>query len=205
MSEFDTEKVAETMLSESAPELEKKRRGRPPLSEEEKERRRLEREAARASDKSPTRGRGRGRPPGRKDLPLIEETIGQYVTLIGVGLGSLPNPKLQADGIIIVQQSDSFSHAWCELAKTDTRVYNALRKLCVGGAWGGVVIASAGIVMPIAANHGFVPSVVGNLFASGLETEDTRTDEELAMAFGQYGKDNGNGSEANTEIPTEIA
>lgn len=204
MSDFDTEGVAETMLSDNDEKPEKRGPGRPRLTEEEKAARKAEREAARASDKSPTRGRGRGRPPGRKDLPLIEETIGQYVTLIGVGLGSLPNPKMQADGIIIVQQSDSFSHAWCELAKTDTRVYNALRKLCVGGAWGGVVIASASIVMPIAANHGLVPPVVGALFASGLEQEDERSDEQLAEAFGQYGKDNGNGA-VSAEVPTEVA
>ncbi len=203
MSEFDTEAVAETMLSDNDQKLEKRGPGRPRLTEEEKAARKAEREAARANDKSPARGRGRGRPPGRKDLPLIEETIGQYVTLIGVGLGSLPNPKFQADGIVIVQQSEAFSHAWCELAKTDTRVYNALRKLCVGGAWGGVVIASASIVMPIAANHGFVPEIVGNLFAAA--TEDTRSEDELIAAYSDYGKDNGNGSEANTEVPTETS
>jgi len=196
MAEFDTEAVSETMLTD---EPEKKRGpGRPKLSEEEKERRRIEREANRVNgtDKAPARGRGRGRPPGRKDLPLIEETIGQYVTLIGVGLGSLPNPKLQADGIVIVQQSDSFSHAWCELAKTDTRVYNALRKLCVGGAWGGVVIASAGIAMPIAANHGLIPAFVASMFASGSEEEsddypltDSET-EELAELHGKNGDRN---------------
>jgi hypothetical protein len=176
MQDFDTETV-ETMLSDNDNEPEKRKPGRPRLTEEEKAARAAERAAASPNDKAPVRGRGRGRPPGRKDLPMIQESLEQFVTVAGLGLSAIPNPRLQADGYVIVQQSENFAKAWCELARTDVRVYNALRKICVGGAWGGVIIATASIVVPIAANHELVPPFVASIFG-GMQAE---TEEESSL------------------------
>jgi len=178
MAEFDTESVSETMLSDNDAEPEKRKPGRPRLTDEEKAARAAERASTNASDKAPARGRGRGRPPGRKDLPMIQESLEQFVTMAGLGLSAIPNPRLQADGYIIVQQSENFAKAWCELARTDVRVYNALRKICVGGAWGGVIIATASIVVPIAANHDLIPPFVASVFGGAMQAE---TEEESSL------------------------
>jgi hypothetical protein len=176
MAEFDTESVSETMLSDNNAEPEKRKPGRPRLTEAEKAARASAR--AEVKDSAPARGRGRGRPLGRKDLPMIRESLEQFVTMAGLGLSAIPNPRLQADGYIIVQGSENFAKSWCELARTDVRVYNALRKICVGGAWGGVIIATASIVVPIAANHELVPPFVASVFGSAMQVE---TDEESSL------------------------
>jgi len=185
MSEFDTEGVADVVAaqpSESAPETEQpKRRGRPPLSDEEKVARAEARKAAK--DTAPKRGR----PAGRADLPMIEETLSQFVTAIGVGLSIMPNERVQIDGVIIVQKSDAFVKAWCELARTDKRVYNALRKLCVGGAWGGVIMASCSIVIPVAANHGLLPPMAAAVFGGLPDVESDNLDDESESVNGYGG------------------
>jgi hypothetical protein len=107
---------------------------------------------------------------------MIQGALEQYVTFLGLGISALPNPRFQTDGRIIVSQASSFSQAWCDLARTDVRVYNALRKICQGGAWGGVIIATAGIVVPIAANHELVPAFAGALFSAALESDSDVTE-----------------------------
>lgn len=176
MLKFDTESVSETMLSDNDANTEKRKPGRPRLTDEEKAARAAERAAAK--DSAPARGRGRSRPLGRKDLSMIQESLEQFVTVAGLGLSAIPNPRLQADGLVIVQGSENFAKAWCELARTDVRVYNALRKICVGGAWGGVIIATAAIVVPIAANHEIVPPFVASIFGGGMPAE---TEEESSL------------------------
>lgn len=149
-----------------------RRPGRPRLSDEEKARRKAEREANGSRDRAPKSTGTRGRPPGRADLPIIENALSQYVSAIGLGVSGYAmarnNSVLAADGIVIVSNADAYSHAWCELARTDKRVYSALRKLCVGGAWGGVVIATAAIVVPIAGNHGLLPAGVDAIFTGNV-------------------------------------
>jgi hypothetical protein len=103
---------------------------------------------------------------------MIQETLETYLTASGLALSGIglarQNLAIQADSVVIVQNAEPYAHAWCELAKTDKRVYKALKTLCVGGAWGTVIIATAAIIVPIAGNHGYLSPQIGAIFGADM-------------------------------------
>lgn len=123
----------------------------------------------------------RGRPPGSKNKSsgkstdaALKEGLESYVTLIGSGLTMLP--RTREDGLVVLAGGDAWVEATMTLAKSDPRVRHALDVALTGGAWGGFIVATASIAIPIAANHGLVPAFVGNMMQS-MSGDDSNLDE----------------------------
>src|SRR5450759_2227117 len=123
----------------------------------------------------------RGRPPGSKNKPsgkstdtALKEGLESYVGLIGSGLTMLP--RTREDGLVLLAGGDAWVEATMTLAKSDPRVRHALDVALTGGAWGGFIVATASIAIPIAANHGLVPAFVGKLMQN-ITTDDSGLDE----------------------------
>src|SRR5450759_2654419 len=123
----------------------------------------------------------RGRPPGSKNKTsgkstdaALKEGLESYVGLIGSGLTMFPGTR--EDGLVLLAGGDAWVEATITLAKSDARVRHALDVALTGGAWGGFIVATASIGVPIAANHGLVPAFVGKLMQN-ITTDDSGLDE----------------------------
>jgi hypothetical protein len=141
------------------PEPEKKHRGRP---------------------KGSTNKTGAGRRPA---MTGVKEGLMAYVGMAGTTLCMFP--PTQKDGLVILGRGEPLVDSLMELAKTDKRVANALKAMCVGGAWTGVIIASSMIALPIAANHNLLPGNLGIMFKSddtGKSMADTVMENIAANA-----------------------
>ncbi len=127
----------------------------------------------------PTPKRGRGRPkkedsdkPDSADKPPknrspqppsvkgwsraveIENIIFKYLS--GV---SLAVSFLSADDAQIIQNGAAdLAHELVELGKVDKRFRSVLESLAAPGKYGGLLIASGSIIIPIAMNHNLIPS-----------------------------------------------
>jgi len=118
----------------------------------------------------------RGRPPGSKNKPkgvtdaTLKEGLTSYVGMIGAGLTMFP--ATQADGLVIIKGGEAWVDSLMVLAKSDARVRRVLETAMTGGAWGGFIISTASIAVPIAANHGLVPQFVANLVGVDMGDED---------------------------------
>lgn len=110
----------------------------------------------------------RGRPKGSTNRGANSSTIKagltSYVGTVGTML--MMFPKTYNDGVVILQGADALTDSLVELAKQDKRVRNVLTTMCTGGAWGAVIIASAQIGIPIAANHGLLPKYILDMFGT---------------------------------------
>lgn len=138
----------------------------------------------------------RGRPPGSKNKSsgkstdaALKEGLESYVTLIGSGLTMLP--RTREDGLVVLAGGDAWVEATMTLAKSDPRVRHALDVALTGGAWGGFIVATASIAIPIAANHGLVPAVVGRMMQTmTTDNDDSETGggvgPDSASPFGGY-------------------
>jgi hypothetical protein len=88
-------------------------------------------------------------------LKPIRTALDSYCALIGTALSM--HPKTAFDGHVILQRGPYLTDALIELAKRDPNVKRALSALVTGSAWGGVILASGNILLPIAAFHGMIP------------------------------------------------
>lgn len=136
-----------------------------------------------SSDGAPKKKRGR--PPGSKNKvsgkstdAALKEGLESYVGLIGSGLTMLP--RTREDGLVILAGGDAWVEATMTLAKSDPRVRHALDVALTGGAWGGFIVATASIAVPIAANHGLVPAFVGRM------VKDMNAPTETAESAGDF-------------------
>lgn len=124
----------------------------------------------------------RGRPPGSKNKSsgkstdtALKEGLESYVGLIGSGLTMFP--RTREDGLVLLAGGDAWVEATMTLAKSDPRVRRALDMALSGGAWGGFIVATASIAVPIAANHGLVPAFVGRMMRDiSTDTDDSDSD-----------------------------
>lgn len=63
---------------------------------------------------------------------------------------------------IVAQGAPKMATAWVALADENPGVKRVLTKLTEGSAWGGVIVATASVALPIAAHHGApVPAILG--------------------------------------------
>lgn len=67
---------------------------------------------------------------------------------------------------VIAAGAPQLAEAWAALAKENANVKRVLDKMMQGGAWGGVVVSTAAVVIPIAGHHGLLPASL-QFFASG--------------------------------------
>jgi hypothetical protein len=125
----------------------------------------------------PTEPRKRGRPKGstnsgatRGRRPAVEPIKDGIRSLIGgMGLVLSAFPVTQQDAVILATKSEPLVDALGDLAKQNKAVRDVLSKMMLGSAWGGVVFASAGIALPILANHRLLPGPMLALFATDDE------------------------------------
>lgn len=75
-------------------------------------------------------------------LPGMYSTLGAFVCMVDVPCGTA-----------IIESADDCAKSLIEVAKNNPKVANALLKLMEGGAWGGVIVAHAPIIMAIAVHH----------------------------------------------------
>ena len=132
--------------------------------------------------KLPEEKRGRGRPKGsgggrKPALTGVRDGLLGYVGMVGSTLTLFPSTR--ADGVVILSRGEPLVDSLLELAKTDKRVAHALRVMCVGGAWTGVIVSASAIALPIAANHGLLPVSISALFSVDENGRD------LAQAYAE--------------------
>ena len=71
---------------------------------------------------------------------------------------------------VIVKGAPDLAESWANLAKESPAVKKVLERLLEGGAWGGVVVSSLMIALPIAQHHGVYPAEWPNPFIpAGME------------------------------------
>lgn len=61
---------------------------------------------------------------------------------------------------LIATRTPAIAEAWADLAKQNAAVKRVLERLVQGTAWGGVVLSSAGLAIPLLAHHNILPLVV---------------------------------------------
>ena len=140
-------------------------------------------------------------PPRRKPrsgpplVPLSEIKESLY-TLFGIVGATTMGAGDAHCGMVLVQRGPLFVDALIELAEKDKRVRRALSTLTTASGWGSVIIAGAGIILPVAAHHGLLPAVFqipdGQKVDSAADIHGTTptpnpngpTDVDLAGTFG---------------------
>lgn len=89
----------------------------------------------------------------------------------------------QVDGVAILNGAEPLAKALNNVAKDNNVVYKNLERLVTGSAWGAVVMAAGGIVLPIVANHNLLPFQI-----PGVESPDpgveSKPDEPVNLGAG---------------------
>lgn len=102
-----------------------------------------------ASPKSPPRVTR-----GRNDTQLRND-LAQYisaVSLIPMTFGDIYSAQ------VISTRAEYLAEAYTDLAKQNPKVRKALEAMMSGGAWGGAIVATASVLIPIAGHHGLIPA-----------------------------------------------
>lgn len=107
---------------------------------------------------SPASGKGTGsaRPTSggsARDLKGRLEEFFAGMALIPMAAGDVYSAH------IISSRSTHLAEAWADLAKQNPAVKRVLEGLLQGGAWGGVLLASGSIVVPILGHYGVLPAM----------------------------------------------
>lgn len=85
-----------------------------------------------------------------ESMTQLYEMLGQGLVLVGAATG---DEALKGDGVLIDDRAEILAKEWAKLAETDPKVAKALKGLATGGAWGGVVITHAMLLIAMARNH----------------------------------------------------
>lgn len=91
---------------------------------------------------------------GRWQEPLAQALNSQFA-VIGMGVYAFN----QFDGTCILNGSGQLSTSLVAVAETNPRVRRTLENMVQTGAWAGVAMAAASIVLPIMANHNIIPQL----------------------------------------------
>ena len=87
-----------------------------------------------------------------QDLKDNLGSVAGVLLVIGQARG---NDRLKADAMVIAQYSEKFSEDLTALARKYEWAYNSLNALVQATVWGAVIGDLSGIMLGIAANHGF--------------------------------------------------
>ena len=121
--------------------------------------------------KPQTKPRSSGGTGGR---PTIESRLEFFFSGIAMGVTVIN----EYDGKVISSNATPLANAWGQLYRENSKVKAIIDKMLEGGAWGQVVIATMGVVVPIAANHGALPDSILGFVGSGPngnESEDGKS------------------------------
>lgn len=91
---------------------------------------------------------------GWKNSAEIESVLSNYVRGLGSGLKIIN----QVDGAVIVDSGPAVVHELVVLARTNMKLRKYLLWLSAPGKYAPLVIASAAVIIPIAANHNLLPT-----------------------------------------------
>lgn len=100
-------------------------------------------------------GGGSGRPtagPARDLRARLEEWF-SGMALLPMAVGD------HYSAHIIASRAGHLAEAWADLAKTNPGVRKVLEGMLQGGAWGGVILASGSVLVPILGHYGLLPPV----------------------------------------------
>lgn len=99
----------------------------------------------------------RGRKPGSVSTKADIERIRVMLSVYLSGTSALVSKVNQIDALIIESGAPNLINAICVLAEQDKNVRLFLLQLSITGAYGGVIMASLAIIVPILANHNLIP------------------------------------------------
>lgn len=143
-------------------------------------------------DEPPKRGRGRpkkdasntptDKAPQRPTVNVkgwnraaeIEGILFKYLQGISLGVSFIND----ADGQIISKGAADLAHELTELGKVDKRFRSMLESIAAPGKYGGLLLASGAIVIPIAINHNLIPQLdLGLLTKNAVKNNDLQEGE----------------------------
>lgn len=112
-----------------------------------------------------------GRPPGRSNagsrtVVAIEEGLTDLFS--GLALAA----QVQGNDVayvILTSRGPKVAKAWAELARQNVSVRRVLERMMTGGAWGGVILSSVSLAMPLAQSYGVLPPGIPNPFQLSAE------------------------------------
>jgi hypothetical protein len=99
--------------------------------------------------------------PRRTASVKLEEKLEELFSALALPF-MLAGDKHCAD--IIAQGAPKMASAWVTLADENPGVKRVLNKLTEGSAWGGVILSTAAVAVPIAAHHGAPLGPLGSVF-----------------------------------------
>ena len=98
----------------------------------------------------------------------IDKSVEQLCTVVGLGFisaGTARNdPRYTFDGTVFLSNAERMGVAVQDLADRNPAVKRVLEQAFTAGAWGSLIAATAGIVIPIAACHQVVPQALATPF-----------------------------------------
>ncbi len=103
------------------------------------------------------------------------------------------------DGMVVLDKSERLAEELNDLAQKNDRVYAALENMLTAGVWSGLVMVTASIAVPIAANHGLVDRRLAPLFGQPMPPEP---EPEASEPEGEHAGPEGTPGEA-TILPAE--
>ena len=98
----------------------------------------------------------KGKAPSWPGAAGVEAALNKYLATLAFGI-TLVNPE---DGIVIAEGGPAIAHELVEIGKVDKKFRAKLELLCKPGKYGGLLVATAPVVIGIAANHNLLPQFV---------------------------------------------
>lgn len=102
----------------------------------------------------------RGRPPGQTQKTKVKRMLGKQFVMMGV----LASKFNEYDGQVILAQAEALTEETMKVAEESPWLMDQLESLTTTSLYGSLILVYAGVVLPIMANHGYVPELVVNFF-----------------------------------------
>lgn len=97
----------------------------------------------------------RGRP------PVLQKQLEEMFLAMSMGVAVVGD---SFDGEVIAENAHELAESWHKLAQQNPAVKRALEAMMQTGAWSGVLMTSAAVLVPILQNHGVIPADIPHPF-----------------------------------------
>lgn len=101
------------------------------------------------------------RPPATARAKTIERRLEELIASFALGFAMMGDDYCAN---VVAHGAPHLAQAWANLAKESPAVRAVIERLLRGGAWGGVVISTLAIALPIAQHHNIYPQRMPNPF-----------------------------------------
>jgi len=115
----------------------------------------------RARVRKPRSDRGKPRTPRAPSSASVRKRLAEITNLIG-GVVSMFD---QYDGHVILSNADALADGWAKVAERHPRIRQALDGFEAGGVYGGAIIATLFVAVPILAHHRMLPPQIAGAAA----------------------------------------